>query len=61
MTIEEARLMYLADAATALYSCNSSRRYREHRWLLVDAASVAYDLAVAQESEDRTRRGVAWG
>lgn len=50
--------MYLAESANAAYTCNGSRRYREHRWLLVDAASISLDLAEAEASIERTREGV---
>jgi hypothetical protein len=59
MTAEEARLMYLSEVANAVYTCNGSRRYREQRWLIVDAASIALDMANAEASIERTRQSVA--
>lgn len=32
----------------------------QHAWLLVDAASIAYDLAVAVDVEDRIRASVPY-
>jgi hypothetical protein len=65
MSVEEARVAYLG---SALMSQIAERRCRDVRcggcraaYLRVDAASIALDLAVAQESEERIRRGVAWG
>lgn len=48
MSVEDTRYTYLFAAANAAFTCNGSRRYREARWLEVDAASLAYDLAVAE-------------
>lgn len=66
--VEEARTTYLSEAANAAYSCNGSRRYREHRWLIVDAMSISYDLAVAvrhapapESAESRAIQGIGGG
>lgn len=48
MNVNDARHFYLFSAASAVFTCNGSRRYRERLWLSVDAASLSYDLAVAQ-------------
>ena len=60
MSVEDARHAYLFAASNAVFTRNASRHYREQRWLIVDAASIAYDLAVAEASIQRLRASVAW-
>lgn len=67
MTVEQARRWYLSVAGLLARSvCPHTRReavgcrWCQRDYLLLDAASIALDLAVAQASEDRQRRSVAW-
>lgn len=70
MTVEEARRAYHWVAGYIEDMTDVSFWDHDYRgcgcrsctmvYLLTDAASISYDLAVAEESIERTRRGVAW-
>lgn len=73
VTVEDARRLYAIHASELRMATVAHGRQRWlHRpqercvscqtvALACDAASIDLDLAVAQESEERTRRSVAWG
>lgn len=61
MTVDEARREYQA-WSRALHSSPLCQWCRGCQWICrqIDAASIALDLAVAEESRERIRQAVAW-